>query len=91
MNNSALTRLVTVRLLAIGFILYYLLDIVRGFLAGGPDAPSALLLILSILFLGGGSVWIAWATWKEYKRIKAEEAKEKEAQETLPAQEQETE
>lgn len=91
MNNSRLTRLLTFRLLAFGFVLYYLLNIVRGYIKGGPDAPSTLLTVLSAVVLGGGAIMIAVMTWKEYKRIQAEEAEEKEKQETLPAREEEPE
>lgn len=47
------------RLMAVALVLYWLYDIVRSYLAGGPDAPSTTLLILAIILMGGGSVFLA--------------------------------
>lgn len=56
------------RLLAILLILYYLYDTVSGYLAGGPEAPSLTLLILTVVLFGGGAVLLSVQSWKEYKR-----------------------
>lgn len=67
---SDVSRVLLIRTLAVGVVLYWLGDIVLGYVQGGPGAPSLTLLILSILVLGGGSVLIgidAWRMWKKSK------------------------
>ena len=63
-----------IRVLAVGYILYMLYNIVKSYFAGGADAPSLTLLLVAILVLGGGSLWVAVVTWKDYKAYKAQEA-----------------
>jgi len=78
MNNTNFTRVLTFRLLAIGFIVYTLADLCLDYFKGGPEAPSLLLILLSTLVLGGGAVFIAIVTWKEWKKSKAQEEPEEE-------------
>lgn len=66
------------RLIAIGFLLYMLGEIVVGYLKGGPEAPSQLLLILSIVVMGGGSALVGWLTWRSWKQAKKAEEEEME-------------
>lgn len=56
------------RLLAILLILYYLYQTVSGYIAGGPDAPSPTLLLLSVVLFGGGAILMGVLSYKEYKR-----------------------
>lgn len=62
---------VAFRLLAIGYIGYLCMSIVKLYAQGGPDAPSVTALILGVLFLGGGAVFLAVLTYKEWKTSKA--------------------
>lgn len=65
------------KLLASGYLLYLTWDIIKMYLAGGEDQPSVPLLIFSVLFLGGGAIWIAISSfnmWRRHKKEMAEEA-----------------
>lgn len=54
--------ILTIRCLAMFYAFYMLLQLVLGFARGGADAPSVGLLILGIVFLGGGGIAIGiWA------------------------------
>ena len=68
-----INRTLVFRGLAVGIVLYWLGDIVLGFFRGGPEAPSLLLLILSIVVLGGGAVFIALDAWELWKKSKEEQ------------------
>lgn len=65
------TTLVAVRLLAVGYCLYCLWEIIKMYMAGGEDAPSIWLLLLGILVLGGGSVWVAIMTVRKVLQLRA--------------------
>lgn len=68
-----INRTLVFRGLAVGIVLYWLGDIVLDFFRGGPEAPSLLLLILSIVVLGGGAVFIALDAWKLWKKSKKDQ------------------
>ena len=86
-NNYNFDRALIFRLVAIGVVLYWLMQTVVGYIKGGPDAPSLTLLIVSILVLGGGAVLTAVLTWKAWKaektlaELEAEEAETEEEEE----------
>ena len=73
-----LKRMLLLRALAVGVVLYWLYEIVVGFFRGGPEAPSLTLLILALVVLGGGAVLIAVLTYRFWKQQMAalQEAKE---------------
>ena len=58
---------VAFRILAIGYISYLCVNIVKLYLEGGPEAPSLTALILGVLFLGGGAVFLGVLAYKEWK------------------------
>ena len=62
---------VAFRLLAIGYISYLCINIIKLYMAGGPDAPSLTALVLGIVVLGGGAAFLAVLTYKEWKQGKA--------------------
>lgn len=62
---------VAFRLLAVGYITYLCINIVKLYIAGGPDAPSLTALVLGIAVLGGGAAFLAVLTYKEWKSSKA--------------------
>ena len=65
-------NLVMFRVLAIGYLLYLCVSIVKLYLAGGPDAPSVTALVLGLAFLGGGGIFLGILSYKEWKRGKEE-------------------
>lgn len=66
------------RLIASGLVLYWLLQIVRDYMAGGPEAPSTLLLVIACVFMGGGAVLIALLSIRTWKKAKEEQKNEEE-------------
>ena len=78
------------RLLAIGYVLYMLYQVVMSYFEGGPDAPSIWLVVLAVVLLGGGAALIGVLSWREYKRHMEETALRKAMEEEeLAAQEEE--
>ena len=63
-------NLVMFRVLAIGYLFYLCVSIVKLYLASGPDAPSLTALVLGVVFLGGGAVFLGILSYKEWKRGK---------------------
>ena len=61
---------VAFRVLAIGYISYLCINIIKLYNAGGPDAPSLTALVLGIAVLGGGAAFLAVMTYQEWKRGK---------------------
>jgi len=61
---------VAFRVLAIGYVLYMCVNIIKLYIAGGPDAPSLTALILGVAFLGGGAAFMAVISYREWKRNK---------------------
>ena len=60
------------RVLAVGYVLWILKDLIKAYIEGGPDAPSLILIIItSVVFVGAGA-WILIASFRDYKRMKAE-------------------
>lgn len=62
----------TFRGLAVLLELYFLMELVKAYRAGGEDAPSLGVLILGIVVLGGGAVLLCFLAWREWKKAKEE-------------------
>lgn len=73
------------RLLAVGYVLWLLKDLVVMYLEGGEDAPSLLVLLITAVVFIAGSVWIIIITVKQYKQMQAELAAEAAAEEAAEA------
>lgn len=58
------------RVLAVGYVAYLCIQMVKTYTAGGPDAPSLPMLIGGLVLLGGGALFLAILTYKEWKRNK---------------------
>ena len=59
------------RVLAIGYVGYLCVNMIKLYIAGGPDAPSLAGLITGIVLLGGGCIFMAAISYREWKRGKA--------------------
>ena len=59
-----------IRLLAVGYVGYLCMNMVKLYNEGGADAPSLPLLIGGLAVLGGGAVFLAVISYKEWKRGK---------------------
>jgi hypothetical protein len=66
------TNFMIFRLLAVGYLAYLCVDMVKLYLAGGPDAPSLPILIGILAVLGGGTIFVAIVSYKAWKKSKAE-------------------
>ena len=64
------SNIVAFRVLAVGYVAYLCIQMVKTYTEGGPDAPSLPMLLAGIAVLGGGAIFLAVLTYKEYKRNK---------------------
>ncbi len=62
------------RVLGVLFVLYMLWQTVSDYLAGGDEAPSVAMLLLSIVVLGGGALFIGILGYREWQQAKEDEA-----------------
>lgn len=64
-------NMIMFRLIAVFYVGYLCVQMVKTYTAGGPDAPSLGMLVGGIAILGGGAVFLAILSYKEWKRNKA--------------------
>lgn len=64
------SNVIAFRLLAIGYVTYLCINLIKLYLAGGPDAPTLTALVLGVAVLGGGAAFVAVLSYKEWKRSK---------------------
>lgn len=64
------SNVIAFRLLAVGYVAYLCVQMVKTYTAGGPDAPSLPLLIGGLALLGGGAIFLGVLSYKEWKRSK---------------------
>ena len=64
------SNVIMFRLLAVGYVGYLCIQMIKLYVEGGPDAPSLPLLIGGVVLLGGGALFLAFSTYKEYKKNK---------------------
>ena len=67
------TTMVMFRVLAIGYVLWMLKDVIKEYFAGGPDAPSGALVLGATLVLGAGCIVIGFMTYRQWKEMKKEQ------------------
>ena len=61
------SNVVMFRVLAVGYVGYLCIQMVKTYTEGGPDAPSLPMLIGGLVLLGGGALFLAILTYKEWK------------------------
>ena len=64
------TTMILFRALAVGYVLWMLKDVIKAYIAGGPEAPSTLLVVVATVVLGAGCIWIGFATYRQWKEMK---------------------
>ena len=64
------SNVIAFRVLAIGYIGYMLVNMIKLYTEGGPEAPSLTALIAGVVVLGGGCIFLAIISYKEWKRGK---------------------
>ena len=69
-NPGNPSTMIMFRVLAIGYVLWILKDLVKAYIAGGEEAPSLPLLIGAILVLGAGCVFVGIMSYKQWKQMK---------------------
>ena len=69
-NPGNPSTMIMFRVLAIGYVLWILKDLVAAYIAGGEEAPSLPLLIGAILVLGAGCVVVGIMSYKQWKQMK---------------------
>ena len=65
------SNVIMFRVLAVGYVAYLCIEMIKTYTAGGPDAPSLPMLIGGLVLLGGGALFLAVLSYKEYKAGKA--------------------
>lgn len=58
------------RILAVGYVSYLCVNMVKLYNEGGADAPSLTALIIGLIVLGGGALFLAIISYKEWKHAK---------------------
>lgn len=58
------------RLLAVAYVGYLCIQMIKTYTAGGPDAPSLPMLIGGLVLLGGGAIFLAVISYLEWKKNK---------------------
>ena len=64
------SNVIMFRVLAVGYVAYLCIEMIKTYTAGGPDAPSLPMLIGGLVLLGGGALFLAVLSYKEYKASK---------------------
>ena len=64
------TTMILFRALAVGYVLWMLKDVIKAYIAGGPEAPSTLLVVVATVVLGAGCIWIGFASYRQWKEMK---------------------
>lgn len=75
-----------IRMLAVGYLLYTVYNMIQLYMKGGEDAPSLGLLIGTVALFVIGSAWIVVASVKQWKRMKARQQAAYEEEERLEAE-----
>lgn len=74
-NNGS--RVLMLRLVALAFVLYMLINVIVAYFQGGADAPSIVEVLVGIVVLGGGSIAVGLVSYRTYMKEKkaADEAR----------------
>lgn len=66
------SNVIAFRLLAVGYVAYLCVNMVKLYIEGGPDAPSLTTLLIGLVVLGGGVIFMGILSYREWKRSKEE-------------------
>lgn len=66
-NPTAMLSMTGIVILAVGYMYWQFL---KGYLAGGPDAPSLATVIVGGVLLGGGCIVVAYMAVRIYRQSK---------------------
>jgi len=69
-NPGNPTTMILFRVLAIGYVVWILKDLVQDYIAGVEEAPSLPLLLGAIAVLGTGCVVVGIMSYKQWKQMK---------------------
>ena len=72
-NPGNPTTMILFRVLAIGYVIWILKDLVQAYIAGGEEAPSLPMLLGAIAVLGAGCVIVGVMSYQQWKRMKEEQ------------------
>lgn len=74
-NNGS--KVLMLRLVALAFVLYMLINVIVAYFQGGTDAPSIVEVLVGIVVLGGGSIAVGLFSYRTYLKEKkaADEAR----------------
>ena len=72
-NPGNPTTMIMFRVLAIGYVVWILKDLVQDYIAGVEEAPSLPLLLGAIAVLGTGCVVVGIMSYKQWKQMKEEQ------------------
>ena len=66
------TTMLLFRVIGVGYVLWLWKDLVKLYLAGGADAPSLKMVIITGVFFWGIGIWLLIVSFRFYKKMKAE-------------------
>ena len=70
MKHKMFSRILIVLAFAVLLLVFFLADTLIRYFKGGEAAADPLLLIISILVLGGGIAVIGVLMWREWRRLR---------------------
>lgn len=79
-------NMLMIRMLAVGYLLYTVYNMIQLYIKGGEDAPSLGLLIAAVALFVIGSAWIVIISVKQWKRMKRDQQAAYEEEERLKAE-----
>ena len=66
------TTMIFFRILAVGYVAWIMKDLVVAYKAGGADAPSLKMLIITFVAFGAGIAFIVISSIRHWKQMKAD-------------------
>ena len=76
-------RMMLIRVLAVGYLLYTVYDMIKLYRAGGEDAPSLTFLLVVVALFLAGCAWICVMTYKQWKQMQQQRQEELDEEDRL--------